>query len=330
MRGEEHEATVQQPQWAVAIFAARETPAVLLQTIQAVVRACQGRDATVDVLVNGNETLAEEVWRRISGRTASTEGTVRLRIWRFDIRDKATVWNKYVYELAPEARLYYFIDGYARVQENALRALDEGLARNPQASAATGVPTHGRSAKRLQEIMLREGGIHGNLYAIRGEVVDLLRDSGFFMPAGLYRTDAFLGAGLCFDFDPTRKSWNTKRIHVEPRASWSIDPLSWKKISDIIAHFRKMLRQAQGDIENCAYSHFFGERRMAPRMLPKTSVQMCLQWMQQNKIACLKLLLRKPLSVIACRKVLSSQVSEVVPRSPCLVGERLFVGYRQV
>ena len=52
------------PDWAIAITASRESTVVLLATLDAVVAALDRR-ATIDLLINGNQRLAEDIAARL-------------------------------------------------------------------------------------------------------------------------------------------------------------------------------------------------------------------------------------------------------------------------
>ena len=181
---------------AVSIYAARETLAVLEQTVMCAMRsAADMNNAVVDVLVNGNPSLAREL-ADSAPLLAMVPRSVRLRIWSFSIGDKAFTWSEYVHRIAPQAAISVFVDGYARVDEGAFASLEKTLAASPSALAVTGVPRYGRSARRLADEMRCEGGLHGNLYALGWRAMSQLQSLNFRLPMGLYRTDSALGAAL--------------------------------------------------------------------------------------------------------------------------------------
>ncbi len=173
-------AEMARPDWSVAIFTSRETPAVLERTVAAVAAACVGRTATIDVLVDGNDATARRDRRRRRRRCRTPSP---LRLWQVAWRDKACTWNRYVHELAPDATTHFFVDGYVRPARDALAALDAALDADPRAWAATGVPTVGPSAARQRRTLLAEGGLHGNLYALRDASFARLRAGRLPPPA---------------------------------------------------------------------------------------------------------------------------------------------------
>ncbi len=259
--------------WSVAIFTARETPEVLAATIAAAEIACAGVPSTIDVIVNGNRALADAIATTIGPLARST-----LRIWFIALADKSHAWNQYVETIAPACDVSFFIDGYARPAEDSLRLIARTLAENPEAWAASGVPTVGRSAKRLRGRMQSEGGIHGNLYALRRSTLALLKAKGFRFPLGIYRNDPLLGAVVCFSADPGAHRWNAKRLAVVPAATWTNDPLRWMRWSSIVAHWKRMQRQAQGVLENAAVRQHLALDRLPPESLPRTVAELVARW----------------------------------------------------
>lgn len=260
------------------ILSSRETPEVLMAAVRAVAAEPALRGGVLDVVVNGNRSLADRCAEMLGADVAGA--LVReLRLWFLPLGDKAHAWNTYVHELWPGGVCTVFIDGYVRVMPGALAALRCGLDGAEEVLAATGVPTVGRSAASQRRDMLRGGGIHGNLYALSESAMGLARDSGFRLPLGLYRTDALLGAALFFRFAPDEQCWAPERVRVLPAVTWRFDPLHWWRLSDLLTHGRRLLRQRQGTLENRAYRHLLGELRLRPGALGETAAQMVERWL---------------------------------------------------
>ena len=147
-------------------FSSRESHFALSQAIAAILDASSGIRSTLDVIVNGNNrALAETIKREQDAILENYGSSAQLRIWHIVLGDKANAWNRYIYEILPGSQLTFFVDGYVEVAPNAFKAIEAALGESDHYLAATGVLTVGRSAERLRERMLREGGIHGNLYA---------------------------------------------------------------------------------------------------------------------------------------------------------------------
>ncbi|RZL34030.1 MAG: hypothetical protein EOP35_16560 [Rubrivivax sp.] len=258
-----------------------------MQTIVAAV-AASPPGAVVDVVVNGNRALAEAM-RPLITRTVAP--ALRLRLWFVPLGDKSHAWNAYLHRLAPPAALYAFVDGYARVHPCAFGSLRDALAAQPEALAATGLPQHGWSARKVARMMLAEGGIHGNLYALTPRAVDELRRTGYRLPLGLYRTDPTLGAALSFGLDLRERRWEPLRgIVPVATAGWDYTALRWWHPDDLRVHFKRVERQGQGALENAAISHWYGARKRPFASLPQTAVELVRRWMQEEPAAAERLL----------------------------------------
>ena len=133
---------------SVAIFSSRETCDELIATISHAVEALGRRRAVLDVVVNGNSALADTLANRMQTEVSLRAG-IRLRAWFVAMGDKAAAWNQYVHALAPSASIAVFIDGYARIDQGAISALQTAIDAHPLALAATGIPRCGWSAPRL-------------------------------------------------------------------------------------------------------------------------------------------------------------------------------------
>jgi hypothetical protein len=280
---------------SVAIFSSREDLPTLLRTIQATRRAVLCERAYIDVVINGNLALAEELQSSLNLYEPAQERSQDrlLRIWYVAMGDKAHAWNEYVRRIWPKSHLAFFVDGYARPHEDALQAISKGLSNNPIALGATAVPTHGMSARSQRRLLKQEGGIQGNLYAVRGKVLQQLIDSGFGLPKGIYRTDPLLAAVICFNLDPLNNPWDPQMMHIEWSATWDYDPLKWWRLRDLLTHFRRIKRQQQGVIENAAVKQWLAIEKRPPGMLPETVTELVRDWGKRCPIESRKLLSQK-------------------------------------
>jgi len=288
--------------WSVAIFTARESVTVAADCVRAVLAAVGERSATVDVLVNGNRQLADDLARMAPTWRRSETGAL-CRVWYLDVPDKGHTWNEYIRDLWAGGEVAFFIDGYAIVEKHAFARIASALDAHPEAWAASGTPSVGRTAEALREQMLREGGMHGNLYAMRGEAVIRLRALGFRLPLGIYRSDALIGAVFCFSFDPERSAWNARRIAVVPDATWTISPLRWSRPRDMVTLFKRKLRQYQGEFENTAYRDHLALQRRSITTLPETSKALVAGWMDANKGSAARKILMHPAAMHALYKL---------------------------
>jgi hypothetical protein len=288
--------------WSIAILSSREDAETLSATIKAAIAASCDKKTVIDVVINGNSDLGEKIGKRVSAMGQRGQKPVVLRVWDIGLADKAHAWNTFAHRIWPGSDIAYFIDGYAQVMPNALELLEAGLKSNAMALGATGVPTMGRSAETLRQNMVRNGGIHGNLYAVRGDVMMELRNSRFRLPLGLYRTDPLLGAAINFGLDPVGNAWDPRRILVVPEATWFVRVASAWRTKDLKSHWMKMVRQAWGRLENSAVREHMAVRRKPPQDLPETARDLVLAWINSHPSRAAWLNLRHPLCLLAVIK----------------------------
>lgn len=291
--------------WSIAIFAARESIATLEQTIIAAMAAA-AEETIIDVLVNGNQALANQAALLPCIRENGAASSIaKVRIWFIPLGDKAHAWNQYVHVIWPETLLTFFVDGYVRVRRDALMLLERGLKESPAHLAATGVPSVGRSATRLREDMLSNGGIHGNLFALKSSTMRAIRDADFKLPIGLYRTDSTIGAALSFQFDPSCHAWNPKgTILVHPEATWATDEKRLLRYSDVTGQLKRILRQGQGILENLAVRNHFAMQKKLPKDLPGTATELVERWRHDYPQEARSAFLKHPLLVSLALKKL--------------------------
>ncbi len=305
--------------WSVAIFTSREDIATLSATVNAmlIASAC-AEQVTVDVVVNGNRELADQAVVLANQRHAAS-GNVRMRIWYVALGDKSHAWNEYVHRIWPESELAFFVDGYAQVFPDAFSLISAAMKAAPHAMAGTGVPSMGFSARAMASRMRREGGIYGNLYAVRGDVMQILRSRGFHLLLGMYRTDSLLNASICFGLDPERFHWDSSRIVVERRASWSFRPLRFWRPADIRSYLKRILRQAQGEIITEAIKQHLAVKRKPPETLPITVAELVQTWLAALPRRAHTLLRLHPLYRIAIRCLQEPRDWSLAAKAPVLM-----------
>jgi len=290
--------------WAVAVIANRETLATLQRTVEALCAAVADHKVVIDLVVNGNSALAEAAAQCFAACSGQRTAGCRLRVWELALGDKAHALNEYLHTVWPGAPITFFVDGYVRVRPDALARLHDLLALRVDALAAAAVPSVGRSAPAQAADMLADGGLHGNLFALRRATVLTMRERGFRLPVGLYRTDSTMGAALSLGLSPAHHQWNARGfIAVDGAATWDIDLLPWWRPSMLQANTRRRLRQAQGEIENWAVRHWLLMLRRSPETLQGTVQQLVATWAELDPQGLSTRLAWHPLRHLAMRKL---------------------------
>lgn len=288
--------------WAVAIFASRESADTLVRSVQAAVIACGTAHSNVDILVNGNTALAEQM-HDLLGALGKVPVTCRIRLWSILFGDKAHAWNQFMHQISCESELTFFVDGYVQVRPDSFSSIAAGLKMNPNAIAATGVPTVGRTATALRQQMIEGGGLHGNLYAVRSSTMEMLKNRKVTLPLGLYRNDGLLGAMFNYNLNPAEYDWNPKRILVQPESSWDLQEQQKTLLKTAKGKFDRLLRQNQGILENLAVREHFSLNKLRPERLPLRNDMLINSWVARHAKHANFIFLRHPLTRYAFHRL---------------------------
>ena len=313
-------APVAAPAWAAVVVASRESVPTLRATLDALARAAV-RPVLIDLVINGNDALAEQAAAAFKSRPALWPATMQLRIWSLAFGDKAHALNRYVHDLWPGAEATFFIDGYARVRPDSLHKLAATLARlEPEAMAVAALPTCGRGADALAANLHRHGGLHGNLFVLGAPALRAMRDLHFQLPLGLYRVDSTLAAALAFRLFPRDFEWDVKRyVPIDTEATWDVDATPWWRASAWRTRFKRRLRQAQGDLENWAVRHWLLLNRRPVEGMSATVEALVQRWADEDPAGFAERLQGQPLRRLAWRQLLRPTVRQGVSTPARLV-----------
>lgn len=289
----------------IAIFASRETTETLFKTILSTLEAAP-QHAQIDVLVNGNEPLAETI--RQTFHEDRIDCDANLRIWSIKTGDKANAWNQHIHHISRGCSASFYMDGYVRPESNAIKSLLERMDSSSDALGGTGIPSTGRGARSLKNQLLTEGGFHGNLCCIRANALDAMRSRDIRIPLGIYRTDSTMGAFLSFGLDPSQFSWNPRKyISVDPNSTWKTDDKHWWNYRDVISSLKRFARQTRGQIENQAVRAHLAVLRKPPELLPRTVKGLVEGWMTTFPVESNRFFDSHPLSRQVMRQLLQDK-----------------------
>ena len=279
----------------VAVFAHNEAPRIE-GCLDSVRLAAPGREVRAFVLANGCTDETARVVERYAERNPW------VRLVEIELGDKANAWNHFVHELDLPECTAVFMDGDVTAGAESFLWLESALAEAPSANAAAAVPATGRNRSSFTDLVVRDRGIAGNLYALPGHFLQRIRALGIRLPVGLIGDDSFLGALAKWDLDP-RGTWDDSRIVPVLRAHFrfeSLDPLSprdirvyWKRrIRYSLRYFQiVMLREiltTQG-IEALPRSVEFLYRESVPQRLRWRGLDTLFDWIALRRIAAMRL-----------------------------------------
>jgi hypothetical protein len=202
------------------------------------------------------------------------------RLVKIEIGDKANAWNVFVHELNIKANIFYFMDGDCEIVDGAIDALEECIFKNPSANAAAALPSSKVSPK-FREMMIKQGGLAGNLYALPKNFVERIRINNIRLPIGLIGDDSLLGALAYWDLDPT-STWDKTKIVTCQSASFFYVPFSLFSFKDISLYLRRKIRYSLRHFQTNLMKNPLKERGLSA--IPKDIVDVYKNYHSQIKI----------------------------------------------
>lgn len=161
---------------------------VLAHNEEAFIAACLRSlppDLPVHVVVNGSR----------DGTAARARAFAGAIVHDYAEGGKARSWNRFVLdELDDIPDVLVFVDGDAIVAPGSIDALHDALASDDGANAAAALPLNGRRAAQYRAETLRDHGLFGDLYALRGDFVRRMRAAGVRLPDDLVGDDGLIGS----------------------------------------------------------------------------------------------------------------------------------------
>jgi hypothetical protein len=220
----------------------------IVHCIESIADASRDRRALITLIVNGSSDDSAAL-----ALDAAKRHGVPIAVYTIAHGDKANAINRFFHELREPARCYFFIDAYAKIGAGSMAVMESLLAMNPDAVAATGVASNGRTMVRDTERTLTEGSrLHGQLHALRADFVDRLVTRRLHLPVGLYYGDGLVGSMALHNLDPLHNDWEQRRITHSPEATYEIPMLSLLRPRDLKRQFQRKVRQMRGRLENLA------------------------------------------------------------------------------
>jgi glycosyltransferase involved in cell wall biosynthesis len=209
-------------------------------------------------------------------RTAAIARAFPVTVHDWPEGGKARSWNRIVLDTAAtEGRCFVFVDGDAEVLPGSVGALAEALRLNPDANAAAGLPANGRMAAAYRAETIASHGMFGDLYALSGQFVRRLRQSGIRLPEDLIGDDSLIGAlaktGLANEDD-----WRDARIVPCSEAQFLCEPTALS-VASIRNQYHRMINYSVRHFQNRIVSQIM--RRPGPTALPRQLAELYPEWL---------------------------------------------------
>ena len=245
--------------------------AVLAHNEERLIAACLESlaDYDVHVIVNGSTDGTAAIARRCAAVT----------VHEYAEPGKARSWNRFVFDDCPTiAETHVFVDGDCVVAPGSIEALAQALRDNPWANAAAGLPLNGRNADFYRSALIREHGLFGDLYALRGSFLERMKATGICLPDDLVGDDGLIGALVKTDL-ANESDWVEARVCAAPDAGWLcrptrlVDPASWR------TQYARMINYSVRHFQNVIVSDIM--RGAGPIALPARLAMLYPDWLDR-------------------------------------------------
>jgi len=206
-----------------------------------------GRAFDVFVMANGCTDRTEEIVSEYGKRRSG------VHLVSIKLGDKCNAWNVFIHDTVPTQtpgrEIYFFMDGDARVVPGSFSAMARALEADPRAHAASAVPMSGRSGEADRQELLEKRGLVANLYSLRGNFVERLRELGVRIPLNLEGDDGLIGALIKWDLDPKNNQFDDSRIVPCADAGFKFESMSPMKLADWRGYWKRAVRYGRRRFE---------------------------------------------------------------------------------
>lgn len=223
--------------WSVCIFAHNEER-LLPHCLGALESAAAGGGYVVHILENGS---TDDTARAAKSFAAADR---RISVHHLALADKSNAWNEYVHRIAPAAEAHVFIDGDVEPASGAFAALADALRATPSLYAAAALPAAGRSRRRWATRLYMNNYLSGNLYALSGEAIDLIRARRVRLPVGAVGEDGIISYLMLTDLKGGKDDNHSERIAVAEGAYFVFNSLQLN-IRDLNIYRRRLRRYSR-------------------------------------------------------------------------------------
>lgn len=248
----------------ICVFAHNEAERIVA-ALSSLPDACGRLRWRAMVLANGCTDATVDTARSVAARLP------QVQVEELSRGDKCNAWNHFVHNVAGAARHYAFMDGDVVARPHAVAALHAAL-EHTSANGATALPASGRSREQFRRMLLTEGGVAGNLYALRGAFIDRIRASHIRLPTGIVGDDSLVGALAMWDLDPVHEPWEPRRIVACEAAEFCFDSMSPLSHRDLHTQWRRMVRYSRRHFENRMFGRLLRAEGLAA--LPETHIDL--------------------------------------------------------
>ncbi|GAB5489698.1 MAG: hypothetical protein Pars2KO_32680 [Parasphingorhabdus sp.] len=198
----------------------------------------------IHVIVNGST----DDTAKLASQTAENYDNVIVHDWREG--GKSRSWNRWVFdELDGFSPTHIFVDGDAEIEPGSVIAMDQALHVFPDVNAVSGMPLNGRSVEYYRDLMRRDHGLFGDLYALSGDFLSRMKSRQIRLPTDLVGDDGLLAAMAKTSLE-NEGFWMDERVFICERAGFRCVPFHVLDFSSWVNQYRRMISYSKRNFQN--------------------------------------------------------------------------------
>jgi glycosyltransferase involved in cell wall biosynthesis len=228
--------------YAVAVFAHNEEYKIL-STLNSIINQEDAQNFVCFILNNGSRDRTKEIILDF------IKDDDRFQLVQIDLGDKSNAWNYYVYHIAPQAEIFFFMDGDVTITPDAFLRITEQMNRSANTMAIGTFQLNGRNAEDYRALWSQQPGVSGALYALRPSIIETVRALSIRLPIGLVGDDSLVGVLVATDFGRDSE-WAMGRIEMCDAAGFYCNPLNPFRLADLRLQYRRMIRYSLRRYQN--------------------------------------------------------------------------------
>lgn len=213
------------------------------------------------ILINGSTDKTASIARQIA------RGRTNVHVHELHPGGKARTWNHFVFDIWDAKHdIVIFMDGDAQIASGSFEVLTDALARHPGVNASSGMPMNGRKHLFYQDMIRRDRGVFGDLYAVRGDFLRRMRDGKIRLPEDLIGDDGLVAALAATNLQD-ESHWNKERVVPADGAGFYCEPVNILNMRTWLMQYRRMINYSVRHFQNRIIADLM--QRRGPSALPQ-------------------------------------------------------------
>lgn len=228
--------------YSVVTFAYNEEKSIA-NTLLSVINNSDNRLCHIAVIANG----CTDNTAKVAAELLKQYAPCPYEVVDLTIGDKCNAWNEYLYNYLPDCSVHFYVDSDVTFSHNAFPTLFDKL-NSSDRLAVTGLPQTGRNSKQYIKLATEYSCLFGNLYGVKHEFLQRVREQNIKLPRGLSWIDSQITKLINHDLSTDKLSYKHQVTFVEG-VGYEFDSLKFWSAADIKLYLNRVTRYKVGQLQ---------------------------------------------------------------------------------